>query len=338
MDAATAQADRRQQVSIAVFSMWIVGGLFLDGWAHNAEKAETFWTPWHAVLYSGFLAAALWGAISRRRERAGGLEVPRDHLMTIGLAAFAVGGVSDMGWHTVFGVEEDLEALLSPTHLLLMVGGLLLTTAPLRAAWHQPDMHPRLPAFLPAVVSAALSAAVLGFFLQFSSPFHLHHEEFAAGAGDAVQSSVVLGFLVTTALLVGLAMLLLWRWRTPPGTLAVVFTAFALLMTGLHAFRELPLVLAALAAGAVGDVLVARGAGARSIGVLVPLTMWASWFAVYDLVWALGWAPELWTGTIVLSALTGFGLSLLAAPPALPATRDQQPTAELASHLTRTLQ
>jgi hypothetical protein len=223
-----------------------------------------------------------------------------------------------MGWHTVFGVEEDLEALLSPTHLLLMVGGLLLTTAPLRAAWHQPDMHPRLPAFLPAVISAALSAAVLGFFLQFSSPFHLHHEEFAAGAGDAVQSAVVLGFLVTTALLVGLAMLLVRRWRTPPGTLAVVFTGFALLMTGLHAFRQLPLVLAALAAGVVGDVLIARGAGARSIGVLVPLAMWASWFAVYELVWGLGWSPELWTGTIVLSTLTGLGLSLLAAPPAPP--------------------
>src|SRR5215467_14227459 len=38
---------------------WGIGGLFLDGWAHtNVPQLETFFTPWHAVLYSGYLAVA----------------------------------------------------------------------------------------------------------------------------------------------------------------------------------------------------------------------------------------------------------------------------------------
>ena len=38
---------------------WLMIGISLDGWAHNHIPAlETFFTPWHGVLYSGYLAVA----------------------------------------------------------------------------------------------------------------------------------------------------------------------------------------------------------------------------------------------------------------------------------------
>src|SRR5919201_3279095 len=44
---------------VAILSCWLVGGVFVDGWAHNhMASLETFFTPWHAVLYSGFAAVA----------------------------------------------------------------------------------------------------------------------------------------------------------------------------------------------------------------------------------------------------------------------------------------
>src|SRR2546426_159920 len=44
---------------MALVSIWWMGGLFVDAWAHsNVPQLETFFTPWHAVLYSGFLAVA----------------------------------------------------------------------------------------------------------------------------------------------------------------------------------------------------------------------------------------------------------------------------------------
>src|SRR5262245_53571828 len=45
-------------IMVAV-SVWWLGGLFIDGWAHsNIPQLETFFTPWHAVFYSGYLAVA----------------------------------------------------------------------------------------------------------------------------------------------------------------------------------------------------------------------------------------------------------------------------------------
>ena len=45
-------------VMLAV-SSWLVGGIFLDGWAHShLNLLDTFFTPWHAVLYTGGLAVA----------------------------------------------------------------------------------------------------------------------------------------------------------------------------------------------------------------------------------------------------------------------------------------
>lgn len=42
-----------------VCSAWFVGGVYLDGRAHVHLKVETFYTPWHVVLYSGFGAASV---------------------------------------------------------------------------------------------------------------------------------------------------------------------------------------------------------------------------------------------------------------------------------------
>ena len=48
---------RRDERAVAFFGTWMLFGLFLDGWAHQAEKPETFFSPWHGILYSGFVAA-----------------------------------------------------------------------------------------------------------------------------------------------------------------------------------------------------------------------------------------------------------------------------------------
>lgn len=52
---------------------WLVLGIFIDGYAHNHGVVETFFTPWHAILYSGFLVCAAWiiGLILYARKRNG---------------------------------------------------------------------------------------------------------------------------------------------------------------------------------------------------------------------------------------------------------------------------
>ena len=53
-------SEMRPAITESLLTAWLVGGLFLDGWAHAHGKVDqSFFTPWHAVFYSGFAAVAL---------------------------------------------------------------------------------------------------------------------------------------------------------------------------------------------------------------------------------------------------------------------------------------
>lgn len=50
-----------QDLIAAILASWMTLGGFVDGYAHRSlDTPETFFTPWHGVLYSGFLAVAGW--------------------------------------------------------------------------------------------------------------------------------------------------------------------------------------------------------------------------------------------------------------------------------------
>ena len=106
--------------TMTILSAVFVGGLFLDGWAHTHGRVdETFFTPWHAALYSGFLATALflWGGLvwGVRRGHRWAAALPDGYgLSLLGVALWFVGGPFDFAWHAVFGFEVNVEALMSP--------------------------------------------------------------------------------------------------------------------------------------------------------------------------------------------------------------------------------
>jgi hypothetical protein len=105
-----------------LFGAWLIAGIFIDGFAHNFGVVESFFTPWHAVLYSGYFATAIWMLfITYQNAKILGKpfkeSIPNGYGLGIaGVLVFFVGGVADMNWHIIFGVEEDLAALLSPSH------------------------------------------------------------------------------------------------------------------------------------------------------------------------------------------------------------------------------
>lgn len=317
---------RRTRAKTTLFSSWVVLGLFVDGWAHNAGKPETFWTPWHGLLYSGFVAAAASFVIERRRQRT---TIPTDRLTMTGFLLFGAAGLGDAAWHTAFGIEEDVAALLSPTHLLLMLGGLLLITGPLRGDDTDPHASTRgWRTALPELVAVTLTVAVVAFFLQFLSAFHaMGDERFGPGATETGQLLGVASLLATNVvLLAGVAWIVARRERFPTGAITLFLGATALLLAGLDGLQHVRLVAAAVAAGAVADVLAHRGSGSRTVLLATPATLWLAWFAIRHATWGLGWPAEYWTGVTVLAVLTGWGLHLLpgheAAPNGTVATSD----------------
>ncbi len=314
----TTASHRSFDILMTVLGLWFTGGVFLDGWAHNHldSTLETFFTPWHAVLYSGYLVCALALLHAWKRHTL----PPAYRPSLYGAAIFAVGGVTDMAWHLTFGIEKDIEALLSPTHLLLVAGAALILSGPFRSAWQRPGgIGTHFRDWLPAALSLTFTVSVLSFITQFAHPVRIT----AAGARpqdllvDWMQARGIAGFLLQTSVLAGAALLAVKRWdkKLPYGffTLFLGLNAFAMaLMT--YAFHA---AWAALAAGLLLD-LCAKRCGLRLFAFLVPALYMLCYFIALMLHGPLWWSVHLWTGSIVMSGACGLLLSYLIAPPAMP--------------------
>lgn len=319
-DLAPGLTPRDHALAVA-FGVWMVIGLFLDGWAHDNNQPESFFTPWHGALYSGFAGAAAVAVWAVARNHVPGTPwaaaIPRGHGVTLaGLGAFSVGAVGDLVWHETLGIEVGVEALLSPTHLLLLVSGVTALSAPFRAAWTEPAAATSLRAFLPIVLSVALTIAVMGFFLAYLSPFvndaagtaferrgDTPHEHPATDPAELSQLLGVASILVSSVLIAIGVQIIARRWHPPAGTYTILVGVVVTSFVGLDEFRQAPMIITGLVAGAVGD-LASRGTGWAVPGAVVAM-LWVGYFGAYELTVAGGvrWTAELWTGVIVLSAL-----------------------------------
>ena len=159
----------------------LIGGVYLDGWAHAHGKVDsTFFTPWHAVLYSGFAIVGAFLILNLVRNRIKGYPwldalPPGYNVSLLGVIIFAVGGVLDMIWHILFGIEQSVDALLSPTHLMLALGIVLMVTGPLRAVWLRfpGDKVDGSVKLLPAVLSIALVLSLFAFLTEYAQAMNI---------------------------------------------------------------------------------------------------------------------------------------------------------------------
>lgn len=313
---------------------WIVGGGYLDVWAHSHHRitVESFLTPWHAVLYSGMLATAAFLLLLRRRRRARGIAWDWRSgygLSLTGCALFAASGVADGIWHTLLGFETGINGLVSPPHVLLTVSTGLIVSGPLRLAWHAGR---DVVAPWTAVVSAALVLSVLTYLTQFDHP--LSNLWSAGGAPVAALNLPnhemqlgILGILVQNGLLAALVLVILAGMRLPVGSLTAIVGINGFLVTAVDRIGVLALL--AIGMGMLGDLLVwtLRAAPESPVRFRAFATVWPA--AVYTVYFAellasrgIWWPSHLWTGAIMLAAAEGWLISLLVLPPARPRTGD----------------
>lgn len=138
-------------------------------------------------------------------------------LAAVGLGVSAVGGIGDGIWHTVFGVEIGIDALLSPTHLVLLTGGLLILWTPVRSSAGRGDSRP-----IVALGTVVLVTSLLVFFIQFLwfTPYtHWAGQPYDAltGRGTATVQMSFGGVVASTAVLLGPLLLIARRWPIPTG-------------------------------------------------------------------------------------------------------------------------
>jgi hypothetical protein len=199
-------------------------------------------------------------------------------------------------------VDTDSPSLLELLPALL---SLTLTTTIsaffLGYAWHVPDPTPSLP-----VPPAALDETAPGHF-----------------AAERAVSYGIISRIVTTILLLGPVLFAVRRWRLPFGTVTILFTTVTGFMYLLLSDRTPPLLaLTTVVAGLAADLLLRwldvsadRPITVYVFGALVPIVLWSLNMAAIWMTAGMGWTPELWSGTILITGLVGVGLSLIAVPP-----------------------
>jgi hypothetical protein len=323
-----------------LFGMWLIGGIFVDGYAHNHGVVETFFTPWHAILYSGFIASGIWMTwLLYLSRRATGLPwtqaAPVGYgLGLVGVAVFLIGGLGDMIWHIVFGIEQDIAALLSPTHLVLLVGGVLILSSPYRAEWHNKESkEPGWREFAPPFLSVVITIGAVSFFLMYAWMFryNLPAQSVVDGYLTTYNNNHILEvnetrgltyILLNTIVYMFPAFLLMRRWKLPFGTLLLLFTIITIMMNVLDGFQDWRSIIIALAAGLIGDLLYLwlrpseeKMWAYRIVALIVPVALWSLYFVWMIVINGIGWPVEMWTGAIVEAGLVSLGLSVLALSP-----------------------
>ncbi len=305
-------------------------GIYLDGWAHvHMPELESFFTPWHGVLYSGYAMSVgvilVWtwtrtGTGKHRWRKA----IPEGHALSLlGAVIFLIGGSGDLLWHEIFGIEIGVEALLSPTHLVLAIGAVLIVSGGARHFWatHVEERRMNLLDSLPLILSLAFTLAGIFFMTQFAEYTDPGFTRVKPGSLliiQKIQALSVESTLLFSIFLTGTLGVALRRGRLPLGSITVILT---LVVTGLALMREgRELIPAAFFAGLIGDGLLhltdrrQTRRHLRLLSVLLPASYTLFSILILKKTEGVWLSVHLWMGMIVMSGIAGFLVSLVAWP------------------------
>lgn len=304
-------------VALMVANTVAAVGLFGDIARHVGQTElltnADFLSGWHLVLYGGVTGVALVLGVLALREG------PRAPLRLLpnavyGLGTLCVGGGVDALWHEVYGVEAAFPALVSPPHLIILLGLVLLMVAPIAAVAE----GPRRPLDGVQSVVLALSVSslliVVSLFTGYLTPL-IGGSEFQAGAYvDPLVGTSSVDYDVSRGLGVALwfsalvsATVVVVRARSAPvaGTWTITFGFLGLGPLVATGEAAVPLTIALVTYGLVSDLTSTRSRPHPLLTGLATAVMWAALFATVSRRGELMWVRELWAGVIATGFLVG---------------------------------
>lgn len=328
-------------VFVGIVGLWLAAGFLWDSWAHLHIQIESFFTPYHAIFYSAMIAGTLILAIFARRNLALGFTgfntLPAAYQTALwGIPVFFAGGIGDLIWHTFFGVEDRVEAVTSPTHLVIGCGVLLVLSAPIRSALAQRGTLTTLRSQLPLLFALAtwVEFIHLGTAYAFDpAAARMYAPPDAVSYGpDFFTNSTWLLFktgsgvaiiILQTLLLMAPTMWMVARFRLAPGALPIYFVlANGMLAATLSndSWLFATYIIMSIVAGIVGDIVIARlhPTPARPLasavfGALTAGAYYGTYLIVTQLTGGLWWSWTLVLGSVVWAMLCGLALSFLTA-------------------------
>jgi hypothetical protein len=308
-----------------VCGVWMISGLFLDGWAHRNQKPETFFTPWHGLLYSGFLASAIWMLRVARKHQVPGKSLKQTlpigyGLRSIGVGIFGLGAILDLVWHSLFGIEVSIEALLSPSHLTLVSGGLLMAAGPIVSTMARHDsQEPTWRATGAAVATIGFVVSLMQFFLMYMSPYDpglysasVRNEAFSNGGRwlrGEIRTRAVASILIFTLIFVVGLVWMIRNLNPPPGSFIALILVPSILQTLLSSFEGVRTLIGPVIAAIIAELTWPATRKYRHtpwmagwLGAVMAM-MWFGFLGGARLEGQLGWTVSLYSGVPVFAAL-----------------------------------
>ena len=316
-----------------VLGLWAFFGSVVDINAHNHDFVDdTFFTPWHMLLYSGVAANGLFYVAAQFRNVGRGHSLmkalPKEYLLSFaGVLLFGLGGVFDLIWHEIFGFEAGVDALVSPSHLVLVVAGMMFISGPLRSFISQGRTSGTWSELLPPIASATAILTIGTLFTLYTNVWTQLSRYVAPELvidSDTVRSLhayTVAGVLIPAALLVGAIIFLRQRIQLPFGAVTFVFLVNAAIMLYIRwEWNQvyLPVLLAPIIAGLLGDWLLARPhdgshvIALRQFAFVVPAVYMLALFILLQLTGGgIWWTEHMWLGVSFMAGAAGLGVAAL---------------------------
>ena len=218
-------------------------GILMDVWSHiEFGPDQSIFNEYHLLFYGAMTAImVLLGGLMLSNLRDGyplAIALPQGYgLGFLAVLLFGVSGAIDLLGHAIFGFESDIEALTSPTHLLLFINWFLILFAPVQAArariqatGRAATLRQSLPKLLAyGCMIACINIPLMNFFPMGSSPYMLQemrpqNDYFGLSLGI---SGTLLQTIITVAFILWLAR----EFRMPRGGFTIAFGFYGLFVT-----------------------------------------------------------------------------------------------------------
>jgi hypothetical protein len=279
------------------FALCIIAGMTLDAWAHvHGATDNTFFTPWHAILYTGLFGSVAWYGYLTYRQVA----PLAAHRLGLSMGPLvALFGLADLLWHSWFGFEQDLQAQLSPPHIALAVVLALLVSIPSR----QRNSHGQLTWW--GALAGSMAAVVILTLLMFVSPITAVYAELYSG--DTVVGLGVTGFLLFVS-----TWLIVFQWMRRHDAPFGAFTVASGLLGVSQAISkgEWRFVALLLLVGVMTEWIGRKTGQASRVATMVwPGSFALGYFLLLKYTSTLAWGPSVWGGVVVMAVAIGFGMA-----------------------------
>ena len=196
--------NTKHRTLLVVAMIWFFVGAWIDSSAHTylIEDIETFFTPWHAVLYSGYAFSVLVAMYVKNAIKDYKFDVG-----VLGAVIFGIGGASDAIWHTLLGIEVGVEPLITPSHLMLFLGAFLMLDYVFASRPEKNSLD------FAAIFSAATSYGLVMFITSFLNPFI---RLFPFYSKDGALEALAGGSVIFQSMLASIVFVYLIRFKPSP--------------------------------------------------------------------------------------------------------------------------